>query len=149
MKKRQYQTAIEAPVEKVFRSMLDKTTYEQWTAEFNPTSTFEGSWDKGSKIHFVGTSKEGKKEGMVAEIAEYIPNRFVSIRHLGVLDGDKEVTEGPAVEGWAGALENYTFTEQNGTTTVSIEVDTNEDHLDYFDQAWPKALNKLKAICEN
>ncbi len=52
MKKVQFKTIINAPVSKVYRTMLgleNKSTYEAWTAEFNPTSTFEGSWQKGSK----------------------------------------------------------------------------------------------------
>lgn len=147
MKKKNYKVEIHAPVSKVYDSMIGKETYKQWTAEFNPTSDFEGSWDKGDKILFTG-EHEGKKGGMVAEIAENIPNEYISIRHLGILDGENEITSGPQVEGWAGALENYAFEENNGVTTVSIEVDTNEEYLDYFDATWPKALNKLKEISE-
>ncbi len=148
MKKLSYKIDIHAPASKVYETMLGKETYKQWTAAFNPTSDFEGSWNKGNKIHFIG-EHEGKKGGMVAEIAENIPNKFISIRHIGILDEDKEITSGPEVEGWAGALENYAFEENNGVTTVSIEVDTNEEYLDYFDTTWPKALDKLKFISEN
>lgn len=123
-------------------------TYQQWTAEFNPTSTYEGSWDKGSKIYFVGTDENGKKGGMVAEIAENMPGRFVSIRHIGILDGDKEITEGADVEKWAGALENYAFDEKDGVTTVTAEIDVDDNYLDYFDKTWPKALQKLKDLSE-
>ena len=148
MKKLNYQIDIQASKEKVFEKMIGKDTFKQWTAEFNPTSDFEGSWNKGDKIHFTG-EHEGKRGGMVAEIAENIPNEYISIRHLGVLDGDKEIMSGPEVEGWAGALENYSFEENNGVTTVKVDVDTNEDHIDYFNESWPKALNKLKEIIEN
>ena len=123
-------------------------TYEEWTAEFNPTSTYEGNWEKGSKILFVGTDKDGKRGGMVSEIADNIPFRFLSIRHYGILDGKKEITEGPEVEKWAGGLENYTFEENNGVTTVTVDVDVAEDHIDFFNETWPVALNKLKEIAE-
>ncbi len=150
MKKLNYQIDIQAPAEKVFRTMLgldDISTYEQWTALFNPTSSYEGNWDKGSKIYFTGIH-EGKKGGMVAEIAENIPNKYISIRHYGILDGDKEITEGPEVESWAGGLENYSFQEFDGITSVAVEVDTTEEYGEYFDQTWPKALKKLKEITE-
>lgn len=147
MKKLNYQIDIQAPKGMVFEKMIGKDTFKLWTAEFNPTSDFEGSWNKGDKILFTG-EHEGKKGGMVAEIAENIPNQYISIRHLGVLDGEKEIMSGPEVEGWAGALENYSFEENNGITTVKVDVDTNEDHIDYFDSTWPKALNKLKEISE-
>lgn len=85
---------------------------------------------------------------MVSEIADNIPFRFVSIRHVGMLDGDNEITEGPEVEKWAGGLENYSFQEHNGMTTVTIEIDAEEEYLDYFNSTWSKALNKLKELAE-
>jgi len=126
----------------------NKSTYEQWTSLFNPTSTYEGSWNKGSKILFVGVDENGKKGGMVSEIAENTPNRFVSIRHYGVLKDDKEITEGPDVEKWANGFENYTFEEHNGITTLTVDLDTTEDFVDYMNETYPKALDKLKEVCE-
>lgn len=148
MKKLHYSTEIKAPVAKVYAAMIAKPTYEQWTAAFNPGSTFEGRWNKGDKIYFVGTDENGKKGGMVSRIAENIPNQFISIQHVGILDGDKEILDGPEVEGWGDALENYAFVENNGITTVSVEMDTKEDYADYFDGTWPKALEILKDLCE-
>lgn len=152
MKKLQFKTEIIASAKKVYNTMLgidNIETYEQWTAEFNPTSTYEGNWDKGSKIYFVGTDENGKRGGMVSEIADNVPYKFVSIRHYGILDGKNEITEGPDVEKWAGGLENYSFEEHNGVTTVTIESDVDEDYLDYFNTTWSKAFNKLKELSEN
>lgn len=152
MKKLQYTIEINASADEVYNTMLgidNIETYNLWTAEFNPTSTYEGSWEKESKIYFVGTDENGKKGGMVSEIVENIPNQFVSIRHYGILDGDQEITEGPEVEKWAGGLENYSFLEENGVTKVTAECDMADDYQDYFDTTWPKALKKLKELSEN
>ena len=151
MKKQQYTKEIQASAEKVFKTMLgigNIETYEKWTAEFNPTSTYEGNWEKGAKIYFIGTDENGKRAGMVSEIADIIPFKFVSIRHYGILDGENEITEGPEVEKWAGSLENYALQEDDGLTTLTIEIDVAEDYLDYFDNTWPKALETLKALAE-
>ena len=151
MKRLQYKIDIKAPVAKVYKTMLgleNKSTYEAWTAEFNPTSTYEGNWQKGSKILFIGTGEDGEKGGMVSEIAENIPNQFVSIRHLGIVKGDTEITSGEEVENWIGAMENYSFEENNGMTTLTVDIDMVEDYIDYFDRAYPKALNKLKQTIE-
>ena len=151
MKKIQFKKDIHASAEKVYNTMLgigNIETYEQWTAEFNPTSTYEGSWEKGSKMYFVGTDENGKRGGMISEIADNIPFRFVSIRHYGMLDGENEITKGPEVEKWAGGLENYSFEENQGVTTVTVEVDALEDYLDFFMSTYPKALDKLKEIAE-
>ncbi|CAM1340918.1 SRPBCC domain-containing protein [Tenacibaculum aestuarii] len=151
MKKLQFKKDINASAEKVYNTMLGIDTietYQQWTAEFNPTSTYEGSWEKGSKIYFVGTDENGKKGGMVSEIVDNIPFQFISIRHNGILDGENEITEGAEIEKWAGSLENYSFQEHNGVTTVTIDCDVADDYLDYFNSTWDKALNKLKEISE-
>lgn len=149
MKKSHYSTTISAPASKVFDKMLgltDKKTYEAWTAEFNPTSTFEGTWAKGSKMYFIGVDENGKRGGMLSEIAENIPNKFVSIRHYGMLDGENEITTGEMVEKWTGGLENYTFEEKDGTTFLRIDIDIIEEYQEYFDGTWPKALAKLKEM---
>lgn len=151
MKKLQFKVSINAPVTKVYELMLgtkSKSTYEQWTSLFNPTSTYEGSWDKGSKILFVGVDEKGEKGGMVSRIAENVPNRFVSIQYYGVLKADNEITEGPEVEKWANGFENYSFEENKGTTTVTVDLDTTEDFLEYMNDTFPKALAKLKELCE-
>ena len=151
MKKLKFEKEINASAKKVYETMLglkNKKTYEYWTATFNPTSTYEGNWNKGSKILFVGEDENGKKGGMVSEIAENKPANFVSIRHYGFLDGDKEITTGEQVEKWAGGHENYSFKENNGITTVTVEIDTVDDYLDFFNKTYPKALDKLKEISE-
>ena len=56
MKKLQFKKDINASAEKVYNTMLgirNIETYQQWTSEFNPTSTYEGSWEKGAKIYFI------------------------------------------------------------------------------------------------
>jgi len=52
------------------------------------------------------------------------------------------------VEKWSGGLETYRFEENNGTTTVIVELDTIDDYLDYFKNTYPRAMDKLKEICE-
>jgi hypothetical protein len=151
MKKLQFKININAPLAKVYDYMLginNKSTYEQWTALFNPTSTYEGSWIKGNKIHFIGIDEKGETGGMVSEIAEIIPNRFVSIRHYGLVKAGIEIIEGPDVEKWANGFENYSFEESNGIVTVNVDLDITEDFADYMNDVYPKALAKLKELCE-
>ncbi|RUT68356.1 SRPBCC domain-containing protein [Flavobacterium cupreum] len=151
MKKLQFKISINAPVTTVYDRMLgitNKSTYEQWTALFNPTSTYEGTWDKGNKILFIGVDEKGEKGGMVSRIVENIPNQFVSIQHYGLLKADKEITEGPEVEKWANGFENYTFEDNNKSTEVTVDLDTTEDFVDYMNHTYPNALDKLKEICE-
>lgn len=126
----------------------NKQTYEQWTALFNPTSTFEGTWEKGSKMLFLGVDEKGEKGGMVSEINDNVLNQFVSIRHYGLVKANVEITSGPEVEKWANGLENYTFQEENGGTVVTVDLDFADDFVDYMNDTYPKALDRLKEICE-
>ena len=151
MKKLQFNIKVNAPVSNVYEAMLgleNKSTYEQWTSEFNPTSTYDGSWTKGSKILFIGTDEKGEKGGMVSEVVENIPDQYVSVRHYGLVKDDKEITEGPEVEKWAGGIENYTFEDNNGTTEITVDLDATDDFVEYMNQTYPKALEKLKENCE-
>ena len=152
MEKLQYTVKINAPVHKVYDLMLgisNKTTYEQWTAMFNPTSTYEGNWNKGSKMLFVGIDEQGNKGRMVAAIAANSTTEYISIRHYGIVQANVEITSGPQVEKWANGFENYTFQENNGVTDIVIElVGLSEDLKEYMNASWPKALDQLKEICE-
>ncbi len=143
---------INASRKKVWDTMLEDATYREWTAPFNPAgmgSRFEGSWEKGSKIKFLGTNLEtGKEEGgMYAEIAENKLYEFISIKHLGEIKADR--TEVPWPNPEQAGLENYTLTEKDGGTEVLVEmINIPEEYKNMFDEAWPKALEKLKEIAE-
>ena len=135
---------IKAPKEKVWRILWDDRTYRTWTAEFTPGSYAVTDWQEGSKALFL----DPKGSGMVSTIAKNTPNEFLSIRHLGVVKEGVEDTKSAAVKGWAGAMENYTLNETNGITELKVEMDADEEFKDYFSETWPKALGKLKEICE-
>lgn len=143
-----YDIEIHASAEKVFNTMLGENTYNDWTAVFNPSSRFEGSWEKGSKIRFIGVNQEGKTEGMLSRIRENIPNRYVSIEHYGMISDGREIESGPEIQSWAGSMENYFFEEENNITKLTIEVDSNAEFKAYFSETWPQALQKLKEMCE-
>lgn len=150
MKKLHYSIQINSPREKVWHAMLDDQTYRQWTRVFNEGgSYFKGDWSKGSKILFIGPDpKTGKEGGMVSRIAENIPNEFISIEHIGILNEGVEDTTSEEAKKWGPAFENYTFKEQDGGTLLEIDVDTQEEYAEMFDAMWPEALAKLKEIAE-
>jgi uncharacterized protein YndB with AHSA1/START domain len=143
-----FEITIKASVEMVYKTMLEPKTYSKWTSVFNPSSHFRGSWEKGSKILFLGTDQHGTQGGMASRIRENIPNRFVSIEHLGIVEDGKEIYSRQKVEEWAGALENYTFIDNDRNTLLEIDLDVDSDYGVYFAETWPKALDKLKSICE-
>ncbi len=141
MKPLHFSIDIQAPKARVHQLMLADKTYREWTSAFAEGSCYQGSWDKGSQILFG----DGKGSGMSARIAENTPAEFVSIEmlsevHEGASDGNNQ---------WQGVFENYTFSESKGITTLQVDISTMPDEMvDYMNEAWPKALAKLKEICE-
>ncbi len=44
--------------------------------------------------------------------------------------------------------ENYTLTDVDGKTQLEVDLDSEEEYADMFDEMWPKALEKLKELAE-
>jgi hypothetical protein len=142
-----FKATINASVEKVWNTMLDLESYKTWTAVFHEGSYYEGSWEKGNKIKFL---VDKSNFGIVAEIAENIPYKFISIRHLGTIKDGEEDTTSDKVKSWAPAYENYTIEESdNNQTTLYVDMDSNPKMKTFFEQTWPKALAILTEMCEN
>lgn len=139
---------INAPKEKVWDTMLSKDTYEQWTAAFDPSSRYEGSWEEGSEIRFLGTSEDGSTMGMVSRIAKNVPHEYLSIEHIGIIKNGVVDTESDEAKSWAPAYENYTLIEKDGGTEVKIDQDVEEQYMEMFEEMWPKALETLKELAE-
>lgn len=157
MEKLHFSIAINAPKEKVWDTMLEDKTYREWTTAFSPGSYYEGSWDEGSKILFLAPDNSGKLGGMTSVIAENRPHEFISIKHLGGVKDGVEDTTIEAMQAWAGALENYTFHETDGTTEVVVDIIGNgnneetkesKEMAEMFKDMWPNALQKLKELAE-
>ncbi len=149
MKKLTYNIDIKAPANLVADQMIGKETYSQWTSLFSPTSDFEGGWNKGDKIRFTALDERGTRQGILAEIVEHIPHQFISMHHYGYLYGDQEITEGPELAVLENSFENYYFDQKDGITNLRIEVSDDGEHTKHMNEIWPKALEKLKAMCEN
>jgi uncharacterized protein YndB with AHSA1/START domain len=147
-----FSIVINAPKEKVWHTMLDLDTYKIWTEVFAPGSSYEGDWSEGSKMLFIGPDENGKMGGMVSQIKESRPYEFVSIEYNGVVKDGKEITTGEEAKEYAGSLENYTFKEMDGKTEVIVDLlgseEIGEELKQYFQDSWPKALQKLKELAE-
>ena len=149
MERLNFSIVIDAPKEKVWNTMLDDETYRVWTAVFMPGSHYIGDWREGSKILFLAPGEAGEMSGMVSRIKVNREYEYISIEHLGMVQGGKEDTTSEEVKNWAGAQENYTFRDLGGRTEVQVEMDTNEEYREMFQDAWPKALARLKELAEH
>ena len=144
MERKEFKVSINAPKEKVWRVLWDDSTYPKWTSVFSEGSQAQTDWKKGSKVLFG----DGKGNGMLAIIAEKIPNEFMSFKHLGeVKDGVEDVSS-EKVQSWAGATENYTLKGDGSHTELKVEMDITDDFMEYFEKTFPQALAKVKELAE-
>jgi len=130
---------INAPKEKVWATLWNNNTYRQWTAAFMEGSYAESDWKEGSKILFLTP----KGDGMFSMIEKKIPNERITFKHLGEL---KKGIEEP--KDWGEARESYYLQEKNGITELDVQMDAIPEFEQYFNDTFPKALNKLKEIAE-
>jgi len=145
LKKLKYSILINAKPQKVWFNMISFATYIKWTSAFSEGSYFEGSWDKGSEIKFLGPDGGG----MISKIAENIPYKFISIQHLGFISEGKVDMENEQIQSWGDqAFENYTFNGLGDQTELLIEISVPEEYESMFNETWPKALEILKSLSE-
>lgn len=145
MEKLHYETTINASAQKVWDILFNDETYRKWTAPFAEGSYAETDWKEGSKVLFLSPGKNG----MASRIKRSQPNKFMSFEHLGEVKDGVEDYDSEKVKEWAGSTENYTLEESNGTTKLSIDMDSLDgDFKTYLDKTWPIALEKVKELAE-
>jgi uncharacterized protein YndB with AHSA1/START domain len=139
MKKLHFSVHIAAPRPRVWDLMLAPDTYRQWTEAFCEGSYYEGSWEKGAVIRFLSPGGEG----MRAEIVEHRPLEHLSLLHRACITATGEQALPEA------AYENYYLTDAAGGTQLRVEMDADEPHEALFAGMWPRALERLKSLCES
>lgn len=146
MEKHQFSATIDAPKERVWEILWGKDTYPAWTAAFSEGSMAQtDNWKKGSKVLFT----DGKGSGMVAIIEDNRANEFMSFKHIGMVNDGVEDTESDKVKEWAGAHENYMLKDDNGKTSLTVEMDISKEWLEYFTKTWPVALENVRRLAES
>lgn len=142
LQKLKFSKSINASRETVWKVLLEDQTYRDWTSIFSEGSYFKGDWSEGSTIFFL--SPEG--EGMISRIKKHIPNRIVTIEHIGMINKGVKDYESEAVKQWKGAEETYILSEENGQSLLRVETDTTEEYADFFNKSWPKALDRIQHL---
>ena len=144
MKKLTFKIVIDAAPEKIWNIIIGAESYPKWTAVFAEGSNVETTWQKGSRALFT----DGSGSGMIAEIEENIPNKYLSIKHIGELKDGVEDTTSDRVKEWAGAHEDYTLNQLGDKTEWLVEIDVSQEWEEYMTKAWTQAQEKVKEMAE-
>jgi hypothetical protein len=145
MKQLTYTATIKAGKQKVWETMLHPTSYKEWVNAAWPGSFFEGKWEEGESLKFMTADRSGT----LATLVEHRPYDYSLASHAAVLNaGGTEDLDSDIAKSWIGTTECYTFTEQKGVTVLSVVLTIYPQWEKMFNDGWPKALAKLKEICE-
>lgn len=144
MKKMEFEIKINAPAKKVWQVLWNDATYRKWTSVFSEGSHAVSDWKEGSKIQFL----DPKGSGMYSVIETIKPNEYMAFKHLGEVKDFKEQPDTKETNAWKGAMETYLLKEENGTTTLYLKSDSNEEFENYFKETFPKALALVKELAE-
>lgn len=144
MKTLHFSTTINAPAEKVWKTLWEDATYRQWSSAFTEGSYALSSWQEGARVHFMAPSGDG----MFSEIAKLVPSEHMAFRHLGMMKGGKEQPATEETKAWEGAMEIYSLKQNGSSTELSVSIDSVEEYASYFEGKFPEALKKVKEISE-
>ncbi|MXW04411.1 MAG: SRPBCC domain-containing protein [Gemmatimonadetes bacterium] len=142
--KLRYSITINASRDKVWQALFEDESFRRWTSLFAEGSYFVGDWSEGSEIRFLNAGNDG----MISMIDANRTHEFMSIRHLGYIVNGVEDTDSDEVKSWTPAFENYTLKDVEGGTHLTVETDTFNDYVEYFNETWPKGLDEIKRIAE-
>ena len=139
-----YSITIDASREQVWHALFNDEPFRKWSGIFAEGSHFVGDWSEDSEIRFLTKDNDG----MVSMIDKNRPYEFMSIRHIGYIRQGVEDTESDEVKSWTPAFENYTLKDADGGTHLTVETDTFNDFVEYFNETWPRALEVVKEVAE-
>lgn len=139
----EFNILIDAEPALVWDTMIAPETYTIWCGEFAEGTWFEGSWDQGASIRFLAPDGGG----LNAVVEESVPHRSIRLRHLSMFKDGQELPL--ATEGGTPTYERYAFTPAGERTRLTVTMDCNPEDADYFRKVWPRALARLRSLCED
>lgn len=142
MKEMTFSTEIQATKQKVWDTLWQDETFREWAGLIDPGTYMKGELKEGSEVEFI-SAENGY--GVTSLVEKLVPNETLVLRHEADTQGAGEQSR---EKEWTGGKESYQLTEENGVTTLSVAFDVPEKMEDYFNDAYPKALERLKALTE-
>lgn len=134
---------IEAPRKKIWEVLWGEKTFRDWASIIDEGTYMVGELKEGSEVQFI-SSVGGY--GVTSLVEKLIPNEYVSFRHnadtqdSGSKEREKE---------WTGGTESYSLAENEGVTTLTVEVDVPPEQEETFKERQPKALEHIKLLAED
>jgi hypothetical protein len=128
----------------IWNALWNENSYREWASVF-----FEGSyavtdnWKEGSTVHFLAPDQNG----IYSSVVKHIPNKVIQFRHIGNVVAGQEQPVDEETKKWSGATETYSLMEGKNAVTLEVEIDVMDEHLEFMNNTFPTALEKIKENC--
>ncbi len=140
MKTLQFKAWIDCTPEELWEVLWSDETYPEWTAVFSEGSHAVSEWKLGGDIQFLGPNGDG----IYGIIQQMVAPKKMTFVHQGEMKEGKKLPPSD----WSGSKEAYTLQSDVVGTALTVNLDTTEAFAEYFQDMFPKALQKLKDIAE-
>ena len=142
MKRMQFSIEIKAAKEKVWSTLWDDQTFREWASIIDEGTYIVGEIKEGNEVQFI-SSVSGY--GVTSLVEKLTLNEFVSFRQIA---DTKDSGEREREKEWTGGTESYSLAENDGVTTLTVDIDVPPGQEETFQVRFPKALERVKYLAE-
>ena len=133
---------IDALKQKIWNVLWQDETFRQWAGVIDPGTYMVGELKQGSKVQFI-SAENGY--GVTSLVDKMVEGEYVLLKHSA---DTQESGARSREDEWTGGSESYTLVGGGNATTLILMCDVPNEMKEYFDDAYPKALQKLKELAE-
>jgi hypothetical protein len=142
MQRQQSSIKIKAPRERVWNTLWEDKTFRNWGNIIDEGQYMVGEIKEGNEVQFI-SSVSGY--GVTSLVEKLTLNEFVSFRQIA---DTKDSGEREREKEWTGGTESYSLAENDGVTTLTVDIDVPLGQEETFKVRFPKALERVKFLAE-
>jgi hypothetical protein len=142
MQKQQFSVEIKAPRERVWNTLWEDKTFRDWANTVDEGTYMVGELKEGNEVQFI-SSVSGY--GVTSLVEKLTLNEFVSFRQIA---DTKDSGEREREKEWTGGTESYSLAENDGVTTLTVDIDVPPGQEETFRVRFPKALERVRILAE-
>lgn len=141
MKELRFTIEIRAAKGKVWDTLWQDATLREWAGIIDPGTYMVGELKEGNEVQYIS----GNGYGVTSLVEKLVPGEFLLLRHQAdTQDEGKRERE----KEWTGGEESYALAEKDGVTTLKVAFGVPPEQEEYFEAAYPKALERIKELSE-
>lgn len=141
MNQLQFSVEIHTPKQHVWNTLWQDVTFRDWAGIVDPGTHMVGELKEGSEVQFISANGYG----VTSLIEKLTPGKFLLLRHSADTQDSGANTR---KKQWSGGTESYRLSEKDGITTLVAAFDVPTELEAIFNESYPKALARVKALAE-